>query len=262
MKMIRHILVPYKDLKLVGVLHSHHQRSNKLVLFLHSFGTYKEEIGYLYSYIAENIRNESIMIDFYGCGDSPGELSEVSYSGMVDEARTVLRHLRDLYPSYEISVISKGLAIPIAFYLSNEITLKNIICIGNIDNLSLPEIPIDILNEWKARGSIEYGILLSSVRESVRVKLKKWISQIGYLNGADLISYHLVQELKEELISSKIISQSVCRVVWFIEKNSKLKYSKRLLELDLYHINMEIRNPDYIAPDSINEIVLKIREIL
>lgn len=252
--MIRHVKIPTSKDKLIGVLFSH-EKSNKINVFLHGFGSYKCETSYLYSTIAKvQKENDSLLFDFYGCGDSPGLLQDMSYQSMKEDTVSVLEWVKQVYPTYDITLYAKGLSVPIAFEVSSLFSIRNIISITGNGSLNLPPAIRDepIIQKWKLEKRIEVYDLINHMAEDHREILLDWFIRLGFLAHefrADLIDYLLVEQLDELVVGKQLDNK---KVLWFTYDSKEVSdYSN----IKWVRWNRNEYNDTYLLPETIDRLI-------
>lgn len=254
-KKIRQIKIPYNNSYLFGVLHSTTvPENNTITIYFHSYGTYKEETSYLFSTLAKRMYFvDSLLFDYYGCGDSPGVFEEVTLTTIKQNVQAVLSFVNYLYPSYKVLVVAKGISIPILNELSCDYNLSGMIIIGDIKNFKFPQVELsqEILNIWRTDGKIEFGYLLNRVNIEDRNQILNWEERVGYLYRSESISYEMINQLngQNQIIDFDKISIPILHFCEKTEISKSNGYSFVLIE-------KEKEDSRYISPESIDEIVI------
>lgn len=225
--MIRQILIPFNEASLVGVLHTHTHTKKIVCLFMHGYGSFKEESGYLYSIIARRLEGvDCVLFDYYGCGDSPGDIREVTIETMTHNARVMIEYVRSFFPTYRLILIAKGISIPIALQLSKENSLNELICIGDLDNLSFPKHTLtnELLWEWEKNGEMNLRYMLNQIGTEERLQVSKWLDTLGAWDVnllSEYINYKVISTL--ENITPHISIPYPQRALWFVSNNKWIK---------------------------------------
>lgn len=261
-------MVSTKNGKLVTVKYSGQNDKNR-IFFLHGFGMHKAEASYLYSTIAKQLNdNTCILFDYFGCGDSPGDLTNVSFSSMYNDARDLLSFFSKSNQCLDTILVAKGLSVPIALELSKlDEKIKKLVLIGGDQSWIFPDIDLkeQILARWQLEGIIEIRSLLkSAIDETEKKYLMYWFFNLG-LNvhefRAEKISYDLLTQV-ERISICDMISASSKDILWFSQKNLLNSMISGGNKSEFVDISEEDNFFHYFLPQNIDKITKIIKDFI
>ena len=90
------------------------ENKENLIIFFHGLGQHKAGAYFIFTQIAREIKDlaDTFQFDFYGCGDSEGELNEVYFEIWMQEGEYLINKYIQYY--YRIVIITSGIGTAIA----------------------------------------------------------------------------------------------------------------------------------------------------
>ena len=145
-------------------------KTKKIIIFLPGWGQSKAGSYFLYSQIANEMEKyNSLLLDYYGFGDSDGEFENCSYEDTFFQCAELVKKCYEKYE--EIVLIASGFANRIAQKLTEKHSdLKAILiepCIENIDNFK----SVKYIRKIKEMKVIDTSILYESFDDSEKLFL-------------------------------------------------------------------------------------------
>lgn len=95
-------------------------RPRAVVVLLSGFGQTKNEYAFFYAKLARQLAQCSIaayQYDYYGCGDSDGELHEATFELLVNDAQQFMQAVVRQYGDVPLIIVSRGIGTWISAYL-------------------------------------------------------------------------------------------------------------------------------------------------
>lgn len=245
---------------LATVIHTPETSSKKVLVFFHGLGSTKDEFGYLYSRIAKNLKSyNSVLFDFYGCGDNEGTLSNVTLNSMKKDAFNIVKKIVKEYSHHDIYLIARGLSVPISFEIAEYFDIKGLIFISGRERFSFPTDKSYnyLLREWECNEYIEISKLLEW---DAKQNIMKWLENLGAPKGyimGDCLNFNLLKELE-----SIKIGDFNKNILWFLREGSKnFQSENNKIEFSSYSYQYHELS-DFIDPVVQDEMIIKIEKWL
>lgn len=213
--------VRYNDGQIFGIL-SYMKDTNPttLVVTLPGLGQAMSEKNYMFSNLRKCLEAKNVMhiqFDYYGHGDSFGDLGDASITSMTSDGKTVIDSLLREYDTInELILIGNALGSVIALNLStffeNRLKVKTILISPPVNIPPSNEIfSSETLEELKYEGKLDSQQLipgydyytLSDFYRDQHEYITKLGSHLLYLHGQNL-SYDMIQEIDEVNILGQI----------------------------------------------------------
>lgn len=196
-----------------------HKKDN-LIVFFHGLGQHKAGAYFIFTQLAKSIKNkaDTFQFDFYGCGDSEGDLEEVSYEIWLQEGEWLIKKYMQYYS--KIIIISSGIGVAIA----NRIIKKydNIYGIhidySNVDLLKMDSYKAVLEYNKKAEDYMDTSVLFNKFRDAeiFFLVLGSWMNRSkGLYMSVDLLkdmvdSYNKIEITEQEYVVSSVTLYNCC----------------------------------------------------
>ncbi|NDI35962.1 alpha/beta fold hydrolase [Chengkuizengella sediminis] len=219
------------DKKIYGVVSQNDRNPKVISLFFPGYGQAMSEKNYLFSTIRKVLtplltNYKFIQFDYFGHGDSMGELGEVSLSTMIDSVMQVLDE--ELIPEVtKVQFIANGLGCVIANevfkLLNNKIKIELLFIHPPIQKINKIKkiFPKHILNELERKGSMDTQKLCPGMDyytfSDFNMEQVGFFSRLGsymlYLHGqkcsykflSEIDELNFVNELKQLYNNTKVV---------------------------------------------------------
>jgi pimeloyl-ACP methyl ester carboxylesterase len=225
-------------------------------IFLPGYGCYKDEMSYLFSTIAKKMNNtNSILFDYFGCGDSDGDFSEVDLESMVHDAKRVLEYVKTKYNAKKINIVARGAGVIVALNLLNstcEDFFSRMVFIDNPLKNDMPKISSDVLINWNKSGSMEFRELLLALNPEVNQQFTQWISGNGWVFPAERISYSFIEQMNN-LDHSHVFDRDLLDtlIITFDNRLPHIKFGKNV------QITINDSSNKYFSATEVDQMVIE-----
>lgn len=187
-------------------------KKENLIIFFHGLGQHKAGAYFIFTQLAQCIKTkaDTFQFDFYGCGDSEGDLEEVSYDIWLQEGEWLIKKHMRYY--HRIIIISSGIGVAIA----NKIIKKYDNVYGiHIDYSNINLLKTDIYQaifEYNSKDEeyIDTAVLFEKFRDAEKIflVLGSWMNRSkGLYMKTDLLknmmdSYNEIEITEHEYVVS------------------------------------------------------------
>lgn len=263
--MIRQIRIPLDHSHLIGVLHTPNVSKKIVCIFMHGYGSFKDESGYLYSIIAKELDGvDSVLFDYYGCGDSPGEFVDLTIDDMLDNAKKVIEFVRCFYPTYRMVLITKGISTVLAFEITRNYKIDGLICIGELQDITFPKDGLNhrLMQQWEKEGSIYLEDLLTHTQVLDKAKISAWLETLGAWDTnllSEKINYKLIDDLNQYRLRYDELKSPSARTLWFISDD---QYKRKDPHVQWIVLNRGHNRDPFRCPQIVQTMVKHIHDWL
>lgn len=252
--MIRQICIPPSDL--TGVLYANGEKYKTVIVFLSGFVCAKQEVSYMFASMAKRLEGiHSILFDYYGCSDSPGEIEEITVETMLRDARSVIRFVKSMYPTFKLYLAGKGLSVHILKKVAMEFEIDGCILFDGLKSVKFPfAAPIGV-------DKVEFRTLMDQSDPEYSRKFSDWMESLG-ADEMDLLTEDVNGQLFDqlELLDEHPYRYGTDNILWFLsdETNGNLPIS----ESEFYYSGRGAQNHPFRSPEIILNMTNKLQEWL
>lgn len=150
------------------------EESNQILIFVHGFGTDKDEGFASFLDCAEFLQDDflEIRFDLSGYGDSEGEEEEFQFQKAAGDVDSVIRFARKMYPNKEINIVAHSLGTFIIGLLSPYFIRKIIFT-------SVPNSNINFVSEQIEKRIISKGGTVNKKGVTIYPRTKGKVQKVG-----------------------------------------------------------------------------------
>lgn len=241
---LRQVVIPVRNGHLFSVMHEPvHEGKGEVFLFLHGYGMFKEEHLNLYHRMGQYFSARgynAVLFDYRGCGDSSGDLLDVTIRSMYEDVKTMIAYLNETYPGLRISLVAKGISVPLATQLSREVSIHRMICIGSAGTYS-PPFDIPGTEEWWTGHDFLHENAAQTEQRT------KWLNQLGcvpFFISAEKINRKFVEEVTRHA-NKPIEPKLTGTALWFYGTHSIRDESFTSVTWHPLNVDMETNAPRF-----------------
>ncbi|GFN32197.1 alpha/beta fold hydrolase [Paenibacillus xylaniclasticus] len=241
---MRQTIIPVPNGHLFAVIHEPVQEAKgEVFLFLHGYGMFKEEHLSLYNRVGQHLSAEGypcILFDYRGCGDSSGDLRDVTVQTMGEDILSMIAYIREAFPNALLSLVAKGVSIPIAAKLSGKVPIHRMICLGSAGSCAPAFEVAENEDEWTGHDFV----YADAAQTDQRIQ---WLNQLGcipFYISAERISRVFCDGVSQ-LASQSIEPKAAGGILWFIGCQSAWNESYSSVTWHSLKVDMESKAPRF-----------------
>jgi pimeloyl-ACP methyl ester carboxylesterase len=202
--------LPNPNGELLDCLIEGNDQAEKIIIFVHGFGTDKYETGGLFDDIAHalNKKHLTVRFDFSGYGQSQGKQEETNYRKQAKDLNAVLNWVSTLYPQKTKNILAQSMGCFVTALLSPKNVNKTIL--QSVPNADIPTMKRKFIEYFSQRNVAfnQQGIThiprssgqVQKLGPSFWVELDKFDSQTLFTRLAHHTQLLIIHPAQDEII--------------------------------------------------------------